>query len=298
MNNKSKRELPSIVYVALLILFLVPFVLIRTIDIMNYTDFSTGFFNGPNWIPTALLSIVVVFVVLVSILVFIDNNKYTLYGIKTKHKFLSFMAIICSVFSFINAIISTVNLMSYLGKAMSRVKMTNVKQLNIPIEILSIAFGFLTAIAFIYFIYRIDKTEKKGKDIIMIFPCLWACFQVLSMFLDHMMIATVHENMINILRAVALCIFLLSLGKITVGFESRGIYKWLVGSSMLTFLFGMCATLPQYFRLLIPFFTTGQFGELYSNHTVLTATPLDFAMTLFTGAYLIYYLSNKRKVLV
>lgn len=278
-NSEQKFAVPGWVYVIITVLFGIVLVALRTVELDFYTNFNTGFYNGPDWLPTVFFSLTALFFVVLLVLTMADRNSYQAdFHRRGKRPIQIASAVVC-VFAVL-----------YFG--MTFIQSARSLQSDPAGVLLNGLFGILMVAGFVYLPVRIGKSEGGVADILLCFPCLWACSQLFFMFLDHMMVATIYENLLNILRVAALCLFFFGMARVCAGMEQRNTRRWMVLFGLTTVLLGLCTTVSQYIVALPALFSSGSMEPIYRNDHIMAATPLDFIITVFVFVFVISYLSS------
>lgn len=277
-NNVRKFSVSGGIYIGLAVLFGIVFIALRTIQLKFYTNFNTGFYNGPDELTIALFGLAVVFFIGVFVLVMADRNQYCAeFGHKGKRS--------VQAASFILAAFSVVYFSVMLVQSIQS------QRSNPALLFADGLFGILMVFGFVYLPFRLEKSEGSAADILLCCPCLWACSKLFLMFFDHMMVATIYENLLNILRVAALCVFLFNMARVCAGIEQKNTRRWMILFGLTTVVLGLCTTVSQYLVLLIPLLTNQGLGSTYSSDHIMAATPMDFMITVFSFIFLIAYLS-------
>ena len=275
-NQKRRLHIPAVVYFIILAVGCIPEVWIRYRQLIDGTNLETGYYSGPELYQTVLFAIIAELLLLVILFSLLDRNRYQVTLSENNLLLVRITALFSAVFS-----IASGGVVLY--QSLSEPGMTS------GMDLVMVLFAFLSAMGFLYFIWRLKQKTAGVSDIMLCLPCLWSCILLLSMFLKHMIVMTVTENIINILFVSGLCVFLLNAAKMTAGTAQPSCGRWLVISGSFTIITGLCATLPLFFLWVI----TGQ--EYVSEH-VLTATPLEFIVLLFVIAFYIQYLMTRKKL--
>lgn len=273
IKQDKKSRVSAVIYLILLIITCVPAVAVRYFQLRDGTNLTTGFYSGPEQLNLILFGLLAALFLLVVISIFVDRNRYQITLSLKPTIAIQLMAFLAGVFSLISGAVTVYRNVSLpTGNAM----------MNLFTDI----FLFLSAIGFFYMVWRMEKKNAGFSDALLCLPCLWSCLVLLSMFLQHMVVATVIENTINILRVTALAIFLLNVAKIVAGIAQSSTGRWLILSGSIAVFTGLCATIPPFLLKMIT-------GQTYQSDHVLVATPLDFIILLFVIVFLIHYLFHR-----
>lgn len=270
-SKKKKRfYIPFGIYIFIIVASCVPAVIIRYIQLRDGTNLKTGYYNGDPMLNFAFFGILVLLFIVSVILTLIDRNRYQVSFFKSNTLAIRLMAAVAAAFSIIS------------GTKGFYSMVTGVDGVSAT-DFFVIMFAFFSAGGFAYMVWRIGRKDGGASDILLCMPCLWSCVVLLSMFLKHTVVATVTENIINILWAASCCVFLLSAAKIIADVDNASSGKTLIISGAVAIITGLCATLPSFLLLTIE-------GRVYNSEHVLTASVLDFVILIFIIVFLSQYL--------
>lgn len=274
-NKKKKRfHIPFGVYLFIIAASCIPAVIIRYIQLRDGTNLKTGYYNGDPTLNFAFFGILAFLFLICIIFTLIDRNRYQVSFFKSNTLAIRLTALFADVFSVIFGI---------KGLYSMRVGGDGISAIDFFVIILA----FLSAGGFAYMVWRLGRKDGGASDVLLCMPCLWSCIVLLSMFLKHTVVATVTENIINILWAASCCVFLLSAAKIIADVDNDSSGRTLIISGSAAIITGLCATLP-------PFLLTTLEGREYTSEHVLTASALDFVILLFVIVFLAQYLIARK----
>lgn len=274
-NKKKKRfNIPFGVYLFIIAASCIPAVIIRYIQLRDGTNLKTGYYNGDPTLNFVFFGILVFLFIVSVILTLIDRNRYQVSFCKSNTLAIRLMAAIAAVFS----VISGIKGFYSMGTGVDGVSAT---------DFFIIMFAFLSSGGFSYMVWRIGRKDGGASDVLLCMPCLWSCVVLLSMFLKHTVVATVTENIINILWAASCCVFLLNAAKIMADVDNFYSGRTLIISGVAAIITGLCATLPPFLLAIIE-------GRVYNSEHVLTASALDFVILIFIIVFLAQYLIARK----
>lgn len=263
---KSKRHISWKKYTALFVLFSIILVPMRTYQLLNYINFENGYYTGPDWLMTLFYGLVILFLVLSFILVIYDKRMHRWQYTPPREKSIWVTSLICGVFSLLYA--ADLSLKWY----------TKVE--SIPLGPLIILFSILSSLAFFSlpaYVYRHDYTKNKF-DFYLCFPGLLFCAILVSMFLQHTIVATISENALGFIRVSAQTIFFVFFAKLVMGYSGIISGKWMDFAGLIVGVIGLTTTIPVFIAYL--------FGNTYQSSFILVANPFDFTLILFTSVIL------------
>lgn len=274
-NKKKKRfYIPFGVYLFMISASCIPAVIIRYIQLRDGTNLKTGYYNGDPTFNFAFFGILALLFLICIIFTLIDRNRYQVSFFKSNTLAIRLTALFAAVFSVIFGIKGLYS-MGFGGDGISAT------------DFFVIILAFLSAGGFAYMVWRLGRKDGGASDVLLCMPCLWSCIVLLSMFLKHTVVATVTENIINILWAASCCVFLLSAAKIIADIDNASSGRTLIISGSAAIITGLCATLP-------PFLLATLEGRGYTSEHVLTASALDFVILLFVIVFLAQYLIARK----
>lgn len=274
-SNKKKRfNMPFGIYLFIIVICCIAAVVVRYIQLSDGTNLKTGYYYGDSTLNFIFFGILVFLFAITAILTLIDRNRYQVSFFKTNTLPIRLTAIVAAVFS----IISGINGLYSIGVGDNSIS---------AIYFFVIIFAFLSAGGFVYMVWRLGHKSGGASDVLLCAQCLWSCVVLLSMFLKHTVVATVTENIINILWAASCCVFLLSAAKIIADVDNSYSGRTLIISGAIAIITGLCATLPPFFLNIIE-------GRVYYSEHVITASVLDFVILIFIIVFLVQYLIERK----
>ncbi len=270
------------VYLILLLFFSISLVTIRTFQLILFTDFETGFYCGPEYLNYLFLGIILLFAIIILLLICKDSTKYQLKLFLSK-------CYILKIFSIITAFFLVIYLFTYIFSIFKY------NQTNKIMACFVFVFGILATICYIYLPIRIKKDKGGFTDITFLFPCLFASVQLINMFLEYMVMFSIMENMINILRITSLSIFLLCLGKLIARVEGKLTQKIMVFTGFISILLSLCNIIPDLIIYIISFINKTSYIKQYENNNIADSAPFDFIVSIFALIFLIQYFMSRKK---
>ena len=270
------------VYLILLLFFSISLVTIRTFQLILFTDFETGFYCGPEYLNYLFLGIILLFAIIILLLICKDSTKYQLKLFLSK-------CYILKIFSIITAFFLVIYLFTYIFSIFKY------NQTNKIMACFVFVFGILATICYIYLPIRIKKDKGGFTDITFLFPCLFASVQLINMFLEYMVMFSIMENMINILRITSLSIFLLCLGKLIARVEGKLTQKIMVFTGFISILLSLCNIIPDLIIYIISFINKTSYIKQYENNNIAASAPFDFIVSIFALIFLIQYFMSRKK---
>lgn len=248
---------------------------IRTYQLANFTDYRTGFYNGPDYLNYCFFG--GVFLLLVALFILSFCGRYDSVVDLSGNLLLKIISIIVAVFSGLYAFFVLFNSKNY-----------GVKDILIPI-LLFVA-NILLSVGFIYLFFRLkQRKEHEYGDILFLFPVLWACIRLISIFLNNMIMFSVQENVLNLLKTCSVCIFLFCMSKFFAGFCCKTTTKRMNIFGFFSLSLVCCSALPRY----IVFFSSGFTRNCYLNVSDLAS--LDFVLSIFILVFLVSYFLKLKK---
>lgn len=270
------------VYLILLLFFSISLVTIRTFQLILFTDFETGFYCGPEYLNYLFLGIILLFAIIILLLICKDSTKYQLKLFLSK-------CYILKIFSIITAFFLVIYLFTYIFSIFKY------NQTNKIMACFVFVFGILATICYIYLPIRIKKDKGGFTDITFLFPCLFASVQLINMFLEYMVMFSIMENMINILRITSLSIFLLCLGKLIARVEGKLTQKIMVFTGFISILLSLCNIIPDLILYIVSFINKTSYIKQYENNNIADSAPFDFIVSIFALIFLIQYFMSRKK---
>ena len=257
-------------------IFTVFLVSIRTYQIINFVDYRTGFYNGPDYLNYCFFGgIILLILILIVFSFFWSNDDVVDLSSNLSLKVILFFV---AIFSALYSIFIVLN-----------VKYYDIKDMTIPI-LLFIA-NILLSIGFVYLAFKIGKSGDYGSysDIFLLFPVLWVCIRLISIFLNNMIMFSVQENTLNVLKTCSICIFLFCMSKFFAGFSSKTTNKNMIVTGFLSVCLIWCSALPRYISSIITCFMK----HYYLNVSDLVS--LDFFLSIFILVFLFSYILRLKK---
>lgn len=257
-------------------IFTVFLVSVRTYQIMNFVDSRTGFYNGPDYLNYCFFGGIILLILILVVFSFCwSNNDVTDFRNNLSLKLMSFFVAMFSIL--------------YLFVVVFNVKNYDVKDMTIPI-LLFIA-NILLSIGFIYLAFKLGKSGGNGcySDILLLFPVLWACIRLISIFLNNMLMFSVQENSLNVLKTCSVCMFLFCMSKFFAGFSSKTTNKNMIVTGFLSVCLIWCSALPRYISSIATCFIK----HYYLNVSDLVS--LDFFLSIFILMFLFSYVLKLKK---
>lgn len=258
------------------LIFTVFLVSVRTYQIINFVDYRTGFYNGPDYlnycffggiILLALTLFIISFVCFKDIVVDLSSNIL-----------LKVMSVFVAMFSALYSFFIIFNVRNY-----------DVKDMTIPI-FLFIA-NILLSVGFIYLSFRLGRPDGSDhySNILLLFPALWACVRLVSIFVNNMIMFSVQENALNVLKSCSICVFLFYMSKFFAGFCSKATNRNMIVTGFLSVCLIFCSALPRY----IVSFISSLTASYYLNVSDLVS--LDFFLSIFILMFLFSYVLQLKK---
>ncbi len=259
------------------LVFTVGLIAIRTYQILNFMDFRTGFYKGPDYLNYCFFGGICLLALLLAF------SSYFADGIDAyepgSNKILSFGSIVCAFFSVIYLIIFAM-----------RDNITSGYESTDPIVPTLLFVGNLILIfGFLYFAYRFRRSDESPADVLLLLPAIWAIFRLIGMLLNHMAMFSTQENVLNVLKTCSICVFLFYMGRFLAGFSSRGANIKMFFSGCLSACLIFCSALPRY----IFSFSRGFSRKYYLN--VSDLVTLDFVLAIFVVIFLVFYFAKLKK---
>lgn len=257
-------------------LFTTFLVSVRTYQLTSFTDYKTGFYNGPYYLNYCFFGGICLLLVVLFVLSFFDPYDSVAVDLSS-NLLLKIMSVIVAVFSFLYAFFILFNAKNY-----------DVKEMFIPI-LLFVA-NILLSVGFICLVIRSKKHVSHGYgDILFIIPTLWACIRLISIFLNNMIMFSVQENVLNVLKTCSICVFLFYMSKFFAGFYSKLLRKRLNIFGFFSLCLILCSALPRYIV---------SFGSGFSRHCYLNVSDLvslDFVLSIFILVFLVSCVVKSKK---
>lgn len=256
-------------------LFTTFLVSIRTYQLNSFMDYRTGFYNGPDYLNYCFYGGIALLLVVLFILSFFgDYDNVADFGSDILLKIVSiFVAIFSALYAFF---------------ALFNVKNYDARDMFVPI--LLFGANILLSVGLIYLACRLKKSEAGGYgDILFLFPVLWACVRLITIFLNNMTMFSVQENVLNVLKTCSICVFLFCMSKFFTGFCSKVTRKRMSMFGFLSLCLILCSALPRY----IVSFSSGLNRHYYVNVSDLVS--LDFVLSIFVLIFLVLYVTKLKK---
>lgn len=242
---------------------------VRTYQLSNFTDYKTGFYNGPDYLNYCFFG--GMFLLWVALFILSFSGKYDSVVDLSDSLLLRIMAVIVAIFSVLYAFFILFNSKNY-----------GIKGILIP-TLLFIA-NILLCVGFVYLVFKLKQRKGHGYgDILFLFPVLWACIRLISIFLNNMIMFSVQENVLNVLKTCSVCIFLFCMSKFFAGFCCKTTTKRMNIFGFFSLCLILCSVLPRY----IVFFGSGFARNCYLNVSDLAS--LDFVLSIFILIFLVSY---------
>lgn len=247
---------------------------LRTVQLFNGIDFSSGFYNGPSWTVILLNVLLALSFVVLLVIGFLDQNRYTALFSRRSYVLLSIFSILMGI-GFVYR--STTNLLDWI------IGVNSCDPLSFIVWVLQLASGFL-----MFRMAVVRHTPNQGaKDLLHLIPCLWACLTVVKMFLTHTVVITVSENLYNLLRMVAVLLFFLACAKYYAGYTGKNVSRWIAVFGCMTVILSAVTTIP----LLIAHF----FGHGYTVDHVIESSITDLILMMYVAVFTFTFLHSRRK---
>ncbi len=257
-------------------IFTVFLVSVRTYQIINFVDYRTGFYNGPDYLNYCFFGGIILLVLILFVISFVCFKDIAVD--LSSNVLLRVMSILVAIFSALYSFFVIFNVKNY-----------DVKDMNIPI-FLFIA-NILLSVGFVYLSFRLGKSgdNERYSNILLLFPVLWACIRLISIFLNNMIMFSVQENSLNVLKSCSICMFLFCMSKFFTGFCSKATNRNMIVTGFLSVCLIFCSALPRY----ILSFTTSLTKNYYLNVSDLVS--LDFFLSIFILMFLFSYVLKLKK---
>ncbi len=273
LKKSLKFYLTSNLFVCFL--FTTFLVSIRTYQLTNFIDYKTGFYNGPDYLNYCFFGGIFLLFLVLFILSFF--GRYDNIVDLSDNLLLRIISMVVAIFSIMYAFFTLFNWKNY-----------GIKDMLIPI-LLFIA-NILLSVGFIYLFFRLKQCKDHGYgDILFLFPVLWACIRLISIFLNNMIMFSVQENVLNVLKTCSVCIFLFCMSKFFAGFCCKTTAKRMNIFGFFSLCLIFCSALPRY----IVSFSSGFTRSCYLNVSDLAS--LDFALSIFMLIFLFSYVLKLKK---
>lgn len=260
-------------YFLLLLIFCVPLIVLRTLQIEHSINLTNGYFLGNPISLYILYAGIILFFIIILLMAIVDRGMYQPHFEKTNSILIKVVSLATGIFSFIYPI-------SNLYQAINNPDNT------MPFILLVSILALLSGIGFIYFMWRIDKPNGGVSDILLGFPSLFCGILLLSMFMEHTVVVTISENVMNIIRVVFEALFFITAAKIVIHFDSALNQCWMIVSGFMSVLLGSLTTIPLCIGMLS--------GNVYTSEHLLLTTPLDCMLWIFTVVFLFYYFITRQ----
>ena len=257
-------------------IFTVFLISVRTYQIINFVDYRTGFYNGPDYLNYCFFGGIILLVLILFVISFVCFKDIAVD--LSSNVLLRVMSVLVAIFSALYSFFIIFNVKNY-----------DVKDVNIPI-FLFIA-NILLSVGFVYLSFRLGKSGDNGRysNILLLFPALWACIRLISIFLNNMIMFSVQENSLNVLKSCSICMFLFCMSKFFTGFCSKATNRNMIVTGFLSICLILCSALPRY----ILSFTTSLAKNYYLNVSDLVS--LDFFLSIFILMFLFSYVLKLKK---
>lgn len=256
-------------------LFTTFLVSIRTYQLTSFIDKRTGFYNGPDYLNYCFFGGIFLLLVVLFILSFF--GKYDGVVDLSGNLLLKIVSIFIGIFSLL-----------YVFFILSNVKNYDVKGMGIPI--LLVVANILLSVGFVYLAFRLKKYGTHGYgDILFLIPTVWACIRLISIFLNNMILFSVQENVLNVLKTCSICVFLFCMSRFFAGLCSKSTRKRMSIFGFFSLCLIFCSALPRY----IVSFSSGFSRHCYLNVSDLAS--LDFALSIFILVFLISFVVRLKK---
>ena len=275
MKKTIKFSLFSKLVVCLI--FTVILTAIRTYQILNFMDLRTGFYRGPDYLNYCFFGGILL---LALVLAFFSYFSDGIDASEPKSSsILSFGAAVCAVFILIYSIIFALKDNS-----------SNGYESNAPgVAVILIVANIVLLVGFAYFAYRFRQPKGSLGDVLLVCPAAWACFRLIAMIINHMMMFSVQENILNVLKTCSICVFLFYMGRFLAGFKSKSASVKMIFSGFLSSCLIFCSALPRYIFSL----SRGFNKKYYLN--VSDFVTLDFVLAIFIVMFLVIYFTKLKK---
>lgn len=257
-------------------IFTVFLVSIRTYQLINFMDSRTGFYNGPDYLNYCFFGGIILLVLILFVLSFFGfNNDVVDFSGNLS---LRVVSIFVAIFSILYSFVFVFNVKNY-----------DVKDMTIPI-LLFVA-NILLSVGFIYLAVRLGRSgvNSRYSDILLLLLASWACIRLISVFLNTMIMFSVQENTLNVLKTCSVCIFLFYMSKFFVGFCSKATNRNMIVTGFLSVCLIFCSALPRYIASFVNSFTR----NYYLNVSDLVS--LDFFLSVFILIFLFSYVLKLKK---
>lgn len=248
---------------------------LRTIQIFNYIDFNTGFYSGPLWLSIVLNAIIILALILLVVMVTLDRNHYRHPISKIQGRAISIFALLMGMALIFYATTELLTSITTLGFTFTP-------------GLIKILLQYLAAIGLMYMAVSLPTPNRGIRDLIHLFPCLWAVVVLVSMFLQHTIVVTVTENLYNLLRMIFVLLFFFFCAKYYTGYTNKGTGRWLVVSGCMVFVLGCITTFP----LFLAHFS----GMIYTGSHIVQSSFLDIALSIYALVYTAAFLSCRKKI--
>lgn len=251
---------------ALILIFSLILIPLRTYMLAKYIDLSNGYYTGPEWLMTGMYLLITLFVLFSFILSFYDKRIHQWEYTTKRHRSIQLVSFLCGIFCLL-----------YAGKLLFNWFTNNELFSSMPLLPLLFLLALISALAFFSFpsyVYGHDY-KKTTFDFYLCFPGMFSCIVLISMFLQHTIVTTVSENALNLIRVAAQTIFLVFFANLMMGYSIIFSGKWMVLSGMILIVIGLMTTVPVYILSMM-----GHSYDPYSGY-ILTANPLDLVMVIF-----------------
>lgn len=257
-------------------IFTVCLVSIRTYQIMNFVEHRTGFYNGPDYLNYCFFGGIVLLILILVVFSFCWSNNDVV-DLRNNLS-LKIMLFFVSVFSILYSFVVIFNVKNY-----------DLKDMTIPI-LLFIA-NILLSVGFVYLAFKLGKSGVSGCyfDILLLFPVLWVCIRLISIFLNNMIMFSVQENALNVLKTCSICIFLFCMSKFFAGFSSKTTNKNMIVTGFLSVCLIWCSALPRYISSVANCFVKHYYLD------VSDLVSLDFFLSIFILIFLFSYVLKLKK---
>ncbi len=273
-KQKSKTAFPALFFIMIALVFGVIAGILRTVQLLHFIDFNTGFYQGPQSWMIALNVVLVIALIVCLVVTMVDRNKYYYSISKGKNLLIGLAALVMGMAFICYGVTDILNQITGLESH---------SFLAILQLILKIASGFS-----MFYLALTPARPNRTTDLIHLVPCIWAAVTLVAMFLKHTMVITVSENLYNLLRMMAILMFFLCSAKYYCGCNDNRTGRWMIFSGMLTFILSSITTIP----LLIAHFT----GHGYLIGHVIESSFLDLVLMIYIAIVTIIFIVSRRNI--
>ena len=273
-KQKSKTAFPALLLMIITLVFGVIAGILRTVQLLHFVDFNTGFYQGPQTWMIALNIVLVIAFFACLIVTVIDRNKYYYSISRGKNLLLGLAALVTGMAFICYGVTDILNQLTGLESH---------SFLAILQLVLKIASGFS-----MFYLALTPARPNRTFDLVNLIPCVWAAVTLVAMFLKHTMVITVSENLYNLLRMMAILVFFLCSAKCYCGCNDSRTGRWMIFAGMLTFILSSVTTIP----LLIAHFT----GHGYLINHVIESSFLDLVLMIYISLVTVIFLVSRKNV--